>query len=305
MANILEAGHEGNPVGFVWSLIDRCQFSCSYCFATDFNQQRSLERGIHLNSHRLVLHKLARFNFDFNINLQGGEPTLHPDLPDIIASLEANPHCRKISLVTNLAASIDSYLEYDKPASKLEIHASYHPEHHAKMTKKFIDMHRSVEHILFFTEVVLYPKQQYYQQLQDFMDTLEANNVYYGVNIVRDNEFWDGVYDPDFYETFQPYIDRDASTKYSRPVHHVTDTGIELLRETDIITQNISYTGFQCQQQLHNINIDGSITKMCNRERIPLLPKESDFRKYITCPMDEPCRCADMFHYKKYKVTHD
>ena len=56
--NILEAGEIGNPVAFHWEVVDKCQFDCTYCYATDFNKNDFFDKNLYHQSYKIVLHQL-------------------------------------------------------------------------------------------------------------------------------------------------------------------------------------------------------------------------------------------------------
>lgn len=299
--NILEAGEYGNPVLFNWSLIDECQFKCSYCYSTDFNKQNNFKKGLYRKSHLLVLNKLKKINFDWTIDLQGGEPTLHPDLFDIIQSLNSMDKCKEIVLATNLTKGVQYYKKLDILNSKLSIHVSYHAEYHKKIFKRICDLYNSLENIDFFVEVILYPKKQYFEQTLNLLENLEFHKIPFDVNLVYKNEFWDGITDDGFYELFNPWL--NSTKKFSKNVKHVTTNGVEYLSEIDILRNNISYKDFSCQALAYTIDINGDISNTCTNKKLQLVIKEEDVKKTVICPK-KTCACTAMFHYKKNKITN-
>ena len=79
------------------SLTDRCNFQCSYCTPPDEHRGRD----------RLLRAELARVVTIFaglgvrRVRLTGGEPTLRPDLLDIVADIRAIPGVEQVALTTN------------------------------------------------------------------------------------------------------------------------------------------------------------------------------------------------------------
>jgi hypothetical protein len=207
--------------------------------------------------------------------------------------------CRRITLATNLSVPVKFYQQFDHPNSKLAIHPSYHVEYHNKLTQRFIDLDLSLEHIPVLVEVILYPKQQYYQQLVDFMTALKAAGVAFGVNLTRENQFWDGIHDDGFFETFQPWIDAEKKDKLSIPIKHVTPSGVTYVDEQYLIQNRISYHGYRCQQQMYSISTAGHIINSCTGERMAFGAREADYKRVITCPNQSMCSCSTMLLFKK------
>jgi organic radical activating enzyme len=297
--DILEAGEEGSLVSFNWNIIDECQFKCTYCSATDFNKNDYFAQGLHRKAHELVLHKLSKLTFDFNIDLQGGEPTLHPNLAEIISALEKMEHCKSIVIATNFTAGIPFYRQFDVPNTKVVLHVSYHAEYHKKILNKLVKISKQLEHVRLFIEVILFPKKKYFQQMIDFMRGLEANNIVFGVNLVRENQFWDNTTDDGFVELFKEWTANPKLTPFSKLIKHVTKDGVEFLHENYVLENRINYKGFKCQQMTYFIGLEGNFVNVCTAQKMPLLAREKDFKKIVICPVDGPCPCSQMFHYKK------
>jgi cyclic pyranopterin phosphate synthase len=86
------------------SVIDRCNFRCSYCMPGD-----SLEgRGVFLPMERLLTdHEIENLVTAFvqlgvsKLRITGGEPLLRPGLPALVAQLAAIPGLDDIALTTN------------------------------------------------------------------------------------------------------------------------------------------------------------------------------------------------------------
>jgi cyclic pyranopterin phosphate synthase len=79
------------------SLTDRCNFQCSYCTPP----------GEHRGRDRVTRPELARIVGIFaglgirRVRLTGGEPTLRPDLLDIVRDVHATPGIEQVALTTN------------------------------------------------------------------------------------------------------------------------------------------------------------------------------------------------------------
>lgn len=80
------------------SITDRCNFRCTYCLEPG---ARFLEARQLLATHELV--RLARITCELGIRkvrLTGGEPTIHPDLSEIIAGIRGESDV-ELALITN------------------------------------------------------------------------------------------------------------------------------------------------------------------------------------------------------------
>jgi organic radical activating enzyme len=292
--NIIEAGQLGEMVVFYWSIIDYCQWKCTYCCAKGMMDDNLYRQGLSHSAYKFVLHRLKKLDFNFTIEILGGEPTLHPELPYVIDELQKIENCKDISLITNFAKGLDYYLQFDKP--NIEIHISYHVEYSKNLLNKIIKLKEQLKHARVLVEVILYPKQKYYQQMLDFIKGMEDNDINFCTNLTNNNEFWDGIVEDGFYETFDKYL-----TNIGTKIKHVTDTGVEYVTENDILINNISYYGYKCQPLTYKIDVAGNIANQCTNEKIGLTGKTEDYTKFLICPNKNRCACRPMLHYKKYK----
>ena len=80
------------------SLTDRCNFRCSYCTPAGAGRGRGNPLGRH--EIRRLAAAFARVGVR-RIRLTGGEPTLRPDLPEIVGDLAAVDGIEEIALTTN------------------------------------------------------------------------------------------------------------------------------------------------------------------------------------------------------------
>src|SRR5215470_7609308 len=81
------------------SVTDRCNFRCVYCMPEEGMQWLKRETILSFDE----IERLARIGVELGIEevrLTGGEPTLRPDLPDLVARLSRLP-LRSLSLTTN------------------------------------------------------------------------------------------------------------------------------------------------------------------------------------------------------------
>jgi cyclic pyranopterin phosphate synthase len=81
------------------SLTDKCNLRCVYCMAEDmvFRPTPELMQDDELLS---LLRLFAELGFD-KFRLTGGEPTIHPDLVELVSAIKAIPGVRAITMTTN------------------------------------------------------------------------------------------------------------------------------------------------------------------------------------------------------------
>jgi cyclic pyranopterin phosphate synthase len=82
------------------SVIEACNFRCSYCLPSGYQARPDLPRQLGVDEIRRLLAGFARLGMR-KVRLTGGEPSLRRDLVDIIGSAAAVPGVEKIALTTN------------------------------------------------------------------------------------------------------------------------------------------------------------------------------------------------------------
>lgn len=298
MLNYVEAGSDDNIPMIYWDLIDVCQYKCSYCYNMQIIEREEFKRGLHQQAWKLALNKLRRLDFDFNMAIHGGEPTLHPELSTIVDELEQLQHCRSVVISSNITAADSVYKQFDKQDSKVSIHLSYHPQYHRKIFDKILRITDSIENIKIWVEAILYPKSEYYDQMLEFLEQIKQTDIRYYVSAANPTATWNEQEDPEFRELFEPYILESKSNRF----RHVLDNGkVDLLSEYDIIKNDVHYGGWRCQALSYTIGVDGTIVNNCTRQRLPIVIKEADVKKFVICPQSTHCYCSEMFNYKKFK----
>jgi cyclic pyranopterin phosphate synthase len=86
------------------SVIDRCNFRCTYCMPADSLQGRGVFLPLEklLTDHEIVTLVRAFVNLGVRkLRITGGEPLLRPGLPAMVEQLAAVPGLRDIALTTN------------------------------------------------------------------------------------------------------------------------------------------------------------------------------------------------------------
>lgn len=82
------------------SVIEACNFRCSYCLPKGYQARPDLPRHLGVDEIRRLLTGFARLGMR-KVRLTGGEPSLRRDLTDIIGVAAAVPGVERIALTTN------------------------------------------------------------------------------------------------------------------------------------------------------------------------------------------------------------
>ncbi len=82
------------------SVIEACNFSCSYCLPNGYHAAPGTPAPLRLEEIERLLRAFARVGLR-KLRLTGGEPTLRKDLPSIIAAAAAIPDLQTVAMTTN------------------------------------------------------------------------------------------------------------------------------------------------------------------------------------------------------------
>ncbi|WP_257389239.1 GTP 3',8-cyclase MoaA [Tahibacter caeni] len=82
------------------SLIEACNFRCSYCLPQGYRPRPGLAPPLALAEIRRLIDGFARLGMS-KVRLTGGEPSLRRDLGEIIAAIAAVPGVAKVALTSN------------------------------------------------------------------------------------------------------------------------------------------------------------------------------------------------------------
>ena len=335
MEDIVSAGDaDYELVTFSWDIIDVCQYNCSYCSAMNFNLNTVKHKTHILQAWKNVvkLLSLKSIKVPFSVEILGGEPTLHPDIIDIVDALCVIDNCVQVDLITNLAKPLSFYQKFDKPCNeKLAIEASYHPEYCGdKYIQKVIDLNKS-EFINVCPNINLPDVPEQWEKTRDLIDTFIDNDVNIGLNFLQavpDGPVggWEPNYTDEFWEYFKDYINPDEHCYVVEEKDNlsVRDKAVKFLNEhAGAITTNIQYKtkdgethklsegdinrldlrrfkGWTCRPLMYHITMDGVIRNHCTEEVIPAFMLNS---KTLTacreCPLDR-CDCDTKFLFEKH-----
>lgn len=92
-----------------WNINTACNYRCSYC-----TQRFKEDRGRWATDTPRFLEAFGRLPGRWEIKLSGGEPFVHPTLPEIVRGLAVLGH--RVSVVTNFSASEEKLLAFAEAA---------------------------------------------------------------------------------------------------------------------------------------------------------------------------------------------
>lgn len=151
-----------------WKINDICNYKCSYCF----NKNKTKKHINNINMIHKSIEYLEKLKYDsYYFSFFGGEPTLHPQIHDILKRVNGLVNINKIRIITNLSLSVEKLVEY-REYDNLEFFVSCHMEY---INDRFI------EKLLYLNDnfnvklsILYYP--QYRSKCLDFIDFVESMN---------------------------------------------------------------------------------------------------------------------------------
>jgi len=217
-------------ITFSWEMIDVCQYKCSYCSAMNFNMSTFLEKKNLRDAWKPVIKLLSLkgIKLPFTVELLGGEPSLHPDIVEIVDGLCAINNCVQIEFITNLAKPLKFYTQFNRPETdKVNFIASYHPEYYTeKFFNKVIELDKC-EHIAIYPNINLPDDSEYWQSTADLITRFEDAGVKISLNLLQSVDDgpegkWEPNYTKDFWKFFAKWLERKPINTSSEKIksHH-------------------------------------------------------------------------------------
>jgi len=265
-----------------WHLLDWCNYQCKYCMAGNAITKDFADKERVTKQHKLIVSRLKLIDEPFEMCIGGGEPTLHPNLKEIVENLHQNNNLKSIFLFTNLSRSRDFYCDLADTSNKLMIHASYHPEYYNKdFLNKCIDLK-------FEVHVSLIDEKKYWDQTEDFLIALNENNIPYRINILGPAPNWKPNYNEKFWQRFKKYLIEE----YTLDLTITYDDGSHKpVSEYDLMEENLNrFKGWKCTPQAYQISMDGTIKNICTNKVMPINLSSKNIKQEVNCPLDY---CSD------------
>lgn len=282
---------------FEWFFTDWCNYACSYCSAATMMSE-AFSKEDSPSIYKLTLSRLLMLDTPFNVELLGGEPTLHPNIEEVLLTLNQTELCTKIEVVTNLSRSLSFFESLNKPElNKTTILASYHPEYFKESFVEKCVAVTKMEHLDFMVNVNLFDKPDTWQDTIRFINELKDNNVNYGFNFLNPTPTYNPNYTKEFFKLFEPYLETRQKNDFP---YEFTDGTITTLSESQIIEHGYNrFNGYKCYPTMYRIMNDGVIKNICTNKVVSITMK--DMFKQEICPRNF-CDCDIMYNFYKEQV---
>jgi organic radical activating enzyme len=265
-----------------WHILNWCNLKCSYCnvkehLSYDYNDNTQIS-----NNYKLIISRLKTISKPFEICLTGGEPTLHPNIEDILSGLNEIENLTKIYFFTNLTRS-ENFYKNIKSFSKVTYYASFHPEYHKE---DFLDKCKNLN-----CEVHISMMPEYKNYILKIIDKCKLEDIKFTLNFLRDTKYYSSNLEEDFFveaSTAESMIDMDVL--YDNGFRENT-TNLRLLYD-----KKNNFKGYKCLPESFQIELNNVVKNVCTNEIMPLSLK--DITKKVICPK-EVCEGGLMMYPKE------
>ena len=299
---IIGAGLKGfSRKTFSWKIINVCNQRCSYCYegygSKDTIPNSTFFKDNSQQNHYLNILTILKLKTigTFEVDLIGGEPTLHPHLFNIIQDLTSNKNCYEISLITNLSKPLSYFKRLDDLKSeKLIICPSLHFDYYSdELIQKCIDIN-NFEYIDIVPIVMIHDDIKHHSNIMKTLKTFKENNVEFSISFLSSVHKYVVDYNADAIKDIEQFAS-DSSSKFT---FNVEGLGNVKLNSHDVHENKLTkFKGWDCRPQRYIIEHNGGIVNACTGKKMPFFGQ----CEKVTCPKSD-CNCSVQWYYEKSKV---
>ena len=283
-------GHQ-DYIKIEWNIGKRCNLDCAYCPA-EIHDNFSPHTNIKIMLD--AVDKLEELAKPVRLSFTGGEPSVHPDIEELLEHCNRSAHIDFISMTTNATRTVKWYLS--QPTNQYVFSLHFDNEVSSRMLTNAINVGKEYDRQIF---VNLMAHHGYMDQVKRAWEMLRAMNI---PTVVRRIRWTKG--DADWFDDmrYQPEdLDWILSTESTAKENCVDDEG-NLYVANDVIKHHLNqFKGWTCNAGLESlmINWDGDVHRATCRVGGSLgniydgsfeVPEEPIIctRNWCTCASDIP-----------------
>jgi sulfatase maturation enzyme AslB (radical SAM superfamily) len=277
-------------VQFEWFLTNWCNYQCSYC-SEAVNMVGEFSKQTSAGKYKLALARLKNITSPFQVELIGGEPTLHPKIEQILESLDSIDACKNIEVVTNLSRSTNFYKNIN--LSKVSFLASYHPEYHREeFVGKLLSLGPKAR-----VTVNLTDRAEHWPKTIDLIDRFDRLGIRYSFNLLEPTSTCSIEYSETFFKLFEDYIKKSATNDQ---ISYTFDDGVtKIFNQIEISHNNLNkFKNYSCTPIRYRITHDGDIYNLCTNRKLPMSITSTSLYQKERCP-NTCCSCDAMYVFYK------
>ena len=293
MYKVVSRWNHQDTIKIEWNLGKRCNLDCAYC-PEYIHDNHSPHTDIDVLKQTVAV--LNALDKPVRLSLTGGEPSVHPQIEELLETINAADNIVWLSMTTNATRTGKWYVDQSKYIDQYVF--SLHYEKNSKT---------SLEHIIAFhsaktdTKILVHimAHHKYMDEVKGGVFTCKAFEIPYVIRRIRWTEGNHDLFDDMRYDHYDlQWIKR--STKTAEP-NCIIDNN-ELLHANDIIKSHMNqFNGWTCNAGIESLMINwdgevhratcrvgGSLGNIYNNNFI--VPKDPIVctRNWCTCESDIP-----------------
>ena len=234
-----------------WNLGKRCNYDCSYCPSTIYD---NVSPHTDINVLEATVDNLCELGKPLRISLTGGEPCVHPNIEDLLEYLKRK-YVFWVNLTTNGTRGYRWYLNNEIFYNHLVF--SLHFEHEWKRIVDTILKYYDETEREFFVNIMAHHDKM--NHVRSVVKKFKEVGIKYAVRRIRWTEGDHNVFDDLRYHgnDLQWILEQDATAK---PNCRIDDS--KIIHSNDVIKQHLNqFKDWQCNAGLESlmINWDGEV----------------------------------------------
>lgn len=272
-----------------WDIFNMCNYNCSYCFMRPTSAWNKISNW---QQQKLLISQLANTEVNVNIDLIGGEPTMHPKYVEFISLLHDALYDSstgilkgKITTVTN--NTNNKLLQVSSDISKnLELILSFHCEEaNVDDFLRNIDLLQNHRYKSIFVSIMLHFNVNYKEKIQSLVNKLIEKNILFDFTYIVINNSLAKV-NEQYYRYFlnQTKLEKKYVFEYSNDqIEYLSN--LELKQA--IADNKTVFKGWNCQLNAFYIDIHNTISRRCigGTYMMSDIIKKT-FNQQVTCPKE-------------------
>jgi hypothetical protein len=253
MYNLQKIGDKFFTVDWILGL--RCNYDCSFCSPIHHNNHAPHRA---FNEIKIAIDRIKTMGDNINIVLLGGEPTVHPNISDILKELD-HPKFKFKTICTNGTRKLNWFEDHSKYINHITF--SLHFEYDWKrVLDTIIKYNEYPKHSNFSVNVMAH--HLHMDDVKNVVKLFDEKKISYSLRRIRWPVFKDNKrlgHEEDFddvsvytKENLKWILNKDSTTKLE-----IMIDDIEPWTTNDIIKNNMnSFKGWECSSGINNIMID-------------------------------------------------
>lgn len=266
--------YEKNRIVIDIDILTVCNYHCRYCYAR--GEKNKWNKIMSIDDIKSICTKISTMDKVVDINILGGEPTLHPKLREILKLFHSLRNVEDVTITTNssplaVRKLMKVFDELDiRKYPKIRLNLSFHPKEIKDMDEFYYDVKRFYD-LGRLDLVTVMVEEGCIQEVNDLMKY--AENFPYTL-----------------FEQIYPCVDgivevQEGTTSDFNKIYLRNDTGPYGYDE--VIKKGYNhFKGWKCMINRLAIKVDGTLITNCLPDGKNIL-RDFKFDEFMICPLEE------------------